>query len=88
MRPKMQNQIQPNQVEPKEIAPPRSAHVRIIHGHGEVQEEIQNFLQAVNSYAARVAKEPHISFQQHLSSIFAVRYDDDAERGDSRPRRH
>ena len=94
MKPKMQNQVQPNRVQqnqvqqkvqPREIAPPRDAHVRIIDG--EVQKEIQNFLQAVNSYAARVAKEPGISFRQHLSSIFAARSSGD-DPCDTRPRRH
>ena len=86
MKPKTQNQVQQNQVQPRETAPPRHAHVRIIQG--EVQEEIQNFLRAVNSYAARVAREPRVSFQQHLSSIFAARNDDDNDRLESRPRRH
>ena len=36
----------------------------------EAQREIQGFLQAVDSYPARVAKEPRVSFQQHLSSVF------------------
>jgi hypothetical protein len=41
----------------------------------QVQEEIQSFLEAVDSYPARVAKEPGVSFHQHLSSIFATRND-------------
>jgi hypothetical protein len=96
MKPKMQHQIHQNQVQqhqfrqkvqPREIAPPRNAPVRIIDG--EVREEIQNFLQAVNSYPARVAKEPGISFQQHLSSIFAARNDnEERDRRESRPRRN
>ena len=57
--------------QPREIAPPSSARLRGIHG--EVEAEIRNFLQAVNSYADRVAKEPRVSFQQHLCSIFAAR---------------
>ena len=85
MKLKMQNQVQQNQVQPLEVAPPRSAHVRIIQGDAE--EEIQRFLRAVNSYAARVAKEPRVSFQQHLSSIFAARNDEGERRG-SRSRRH
>ena len=57
---------------------------------GEVNEEIQSFLRAVNSYPARVAKEPQISFQQHLSSIFAARSDDmkGDDRRDRNSRRH
>ena len=74
-----------HQVQPREIAPPRGAQVRIVQG--EVEEEIQDFLQAVNSYPARVAKEPRLSFQQHLSSIFAAR-NDEHDRRDRSPRRH
>jgi len=71
------------QVQPREIAR-RGAQVRIIQI--EVEEEIRHFLQAVNSYAARVAKEPRVSFQQHLTSIFAARVDDH-DRRDIRSRR-
>jgi hypothetical protein len=35
----------------------------------EVQQEIDNFLRAINSYPDRFAREPYLSFQQHLSSI-------------------
>ena len=35
----------------------------------EVQREIDSFLRAVNSYPDRFAREPYLSFQQHLSSI-------------------
>ena len=80
MKPKMQHQIQP-----REIAPPHST--RIQGAKGEVQEEIQNFLRAVDSYAARVAKEPRISFQQHLCSMFAAR-SDEHDRRSRCPRRH
>jgi hypothetical protein len=52
--------------QPREVVPLRSE---------QVQEEIQSFLQAVDSYPARVAKEPSVSFHQHLSSIFAARND-------------
>lgn len=82
MKAKMQHQV-----EPWEIAPPRSRQIQIIQG--EVEKEVQDFLQAVNSYAARVAKEPHVSFQQHLSSIFAARSDDaEHNRRDNRSRGH
>ena len=33
------------------------------------QQEIDSFLQAVRSYPDRFAREPYLSFQQHLSSI-------------------
>jgi len=62
-------------VQPREIVPLRNQ---------QVQLEIRNFLQAVDSYPARVAKEPGISFHQHLCGFFAT--------GDPRhaaqPRRH
>jgi hypothetical protein len=80
MKPKMHHQVQP-----PEIAPPRSAHVHFVQG--DVEEEIQNFLRAVDSYPARVAKEPRVTFREHLSSISAARNVEDARR-DSRPRRH
>lgn len=35
----------------------------------EVQQEIESFLRAVSSYPDRFAREPYLSFQQHLSSI-------------------
>jgi hypothetical protein len=34
-----------------------------------VQREIDSFLRAINSYPDRFAREPYLSFQQHLSSI-------------------
>jgi hypothetical protein len=81
MKPKMQHQVQPY------IAPSRGAQIRIIQG--EVEDEIRDFLQAVNSYSARVAKEPRVSFQQHLSSIFAARKSvDEPDRRDRGLRRH
>jgi hypothetical protein len=80
MKAKMQRQV-----EPREIAPPPSRQIQIIQG--EVEEEIRDFLRAVNSYAARVAKEPRISFRQHLSSIFAAR-NNEPDRRDNRSRRH
>ena len=35
----------------------------------EVQREIDSFLRALSSYPDRFAREPYLSFQQHLSSI-------------------
>ena len=61
MKPKVFYQIQP-----REVVSLRTE---------QVQEEIQSFLEAVDSYPARVAKEPSVSFHQHLSSIFAARND-------------
>jgi hypothetical protein len=57
MKQKMQYAVQPRQ-----SAPLRNK---------QVEEEIRNFLRALDSYPARVAKEPRLSFQQHLCSIFA-----------------
>jgi hypothetical protein len=49
-------------IQSPELAPPR---------HEQVQAEIQSFLQAVDSYPARVAKQPGLTFQQHLAKVFA-----------------
>lgn len=49
-------------VQPRESALPRSE---------QVQEEIQNFLRAMDSYPNRFAKEPRVSFQRHLRSFFS-----------------
>jgi len=38
----------------------------------EVQQEIENFLRALNSYPDRVAHEPYLSFEQHLFRIAAA----------------
>jgi hypothetical protein len=35
----------------------------------EVQQEIETFLKALDSYPDRFAREPHLSFEQHLFSI-------------------
>lgn len=59
---KMQHAVQPRQFEPLR--------------NKQVQEEIQNFLHALDSYPARAAKEPRISFQQHLSGFLASAGDD------------
>ncbi|HWY23137.1 MAG TPA: hypothetical protein VNX26_18065 [Candidatus Acidoferrum sp.] len=55
MKRKVQDQLQPRQTGP---------------GNAQVQLEIKNFLQAIDSYPARAAKEPDVTFQQHLCSIF------------------
>jgi hypothetical protein len=82
MKPKMQPQVQL-----WDIVPPQGEHGRVISA--EVEEEIQNFLHAVKSYPSRVAKEPGITFQKHLSSIFGPNSDTAAgDRRETRPRRH
>jgi hypothetical protein len=62
-------------VQPRESVPLRNEQVEL---------EIQSFLQALDSYPARVAKNPRVSFHEHLCSFFAEAPDD---RRDSRPRR-
>jgi hypothetical protein len=63
MKRKMQYHVQP-----EHIAPPRIAPVQVVKG--QVQEEIKSFLRALDSYPARVARDPGVSFHQHLSSFF------------------
>jgi hypothetical protein len=50
----------------------------------EVQQEIDSFLRALSSYPDRFAREPYLSFQQHLSSIGTTeqpsRTDEDSRR--------
>jgi hypothetical protein len=78
MKLKMHQQIQPS-----ETSAPHSPQVRL-QVHGEAKEEIQNFLRAVDSYPARVAREPRVTFQQHLCSIFAARSNRDDSHRDNR----
>jgi hypothetical protein len=54
-------------VESTQSVHPRNERVRI---------EIQTFLLALDSYPRRFAKEPKISFQEHLGSLVAAREDD------------
>jgi len=35
----------------------------------QVKQEIENFLQALSSYPDRFAREPRLSFQEHLFDI-------------------
>jgi hypothetical protein len=35
----------------------------------DVQQEIDSFVRALSSYPDRFAREPYLSFQQHLSSL-------------------
>jgi len=55
------------QVQPRQTVPPAIAPADVL----QVQAEIDRFLQALNSYPARAAKDPRVTFQQHVSSIFA-----------------
>lgn len=69
MKPKVHCQVQPRQ-----IVPPRSEQVPVSVPVREVQveEEIENFLQALDSYPAHVAKHPRLTFQQHLCGIITA----------------
>ena len=73
MKPKVHSQVQARQT-----VPPRCEQVQV--QQDEVQEEIRDFLRAVASYPDRAAKEPSVSFHQHLCSIFSA--------GGTRPKRH
>jgi hypothetical protein len=70
-------------IQPREVVAPRSGAVPLVRA--QVREEIQNFLHALDSYPARVAKEPRVSFRQHLCSLSAAARDED--RRDTRSRR-
>ena len=48
-------------IQPQEIGSPRA---------DQTEREIHNFLLAIDSYPARVAKDPTLTFQQHLCSFF------------------
>jgi hypothetical protein len=51
---------------------------------GDAQREIDSFLRALSSYPDRFAREPYLSFQQHLSSIVTAAHapgtDEDSSR--------
>lgn len=68
MKPKVHYQIQPRQTVPP---PSGQMHVEQVHVE-QVQQEIDNFLRALDSYPARAAKEPNVTFQQYITSIFAA----------------
>jgi hypothetical protein len=77
MKPKVHHQLQP-----RKTVPARSEQ---FHVHqDEVQAEIRDFLRAVASYPDRAAKEPSVSFHEHLCSIFAA----GDPRSGTRPKRH
>jgi hypothetical protein len=64
-------------IQPRESVAPRSASVPLVRE--QVRQEIQSFLHALDSYPARVAKEPRVSFHQHLCSVFDGARDDPRE---------
>jgi hypothetical protein len=69
MKPKVHYQVQPRQVVPPEA---------------QVQQDIQNFLRALDSYPARAAKQPRVTFLQHMCSVSAARNDDDNSNDNAR----
>jgi hypothetical protein len=57
-----------DQVQPRPMLAPRSEPVPFVQA--QAQDEIQKFFEALDSYSARAAKEPGVTFHQHLRSIF------------------
>ncbi len=55
------------QFQPLAIAVPCVGQLRDVKG--QVQAEIRSFVEALDSYPARVAKERGLSFHQHLCSF-------------------
>lgn len=55
-------------------------------GKSDVRQEIDNFLRALSSYPDRFAREPYLSFQQHLSSIGAADHQQNRDHNGSRYR--
>ena len=49
----------------------------------DVHQEIDKFLQALSSYPDRFAREPYLSFQQHLSSFVAADHQQSNNHGDN-----
>jgi hypothetical protein len=41
----------------------------LLAGNKQVQSEIRNFLEALDSYPERFAEEPGITFEQHLCNL-------------------
>ena len=78
MKPKMYRHVQPRQVVPLRNEQVRRVQHQDIQHQGiqdQAREEIATFLLALDSYAARAAKEPRLTFQQHLSNVFEARQD-------------
>jgi hypothetical protein len=49
-----------------------------------VQREIEVFLEAISSYPDRVAAEPDLNFEQHISAISSLVFDPPAHSTDRR----
>jgi hypothetical protein len=69
MKSKVHYQVQPRPV----IAASREP-IPVVHARAgtRVEDEIQKFFQAIDSYSARAAKEPGVTFHQHLRSVFTT----------------
>jgi hypothetical protein len=59
-----------DQVQPRPMLAPRSEPVPF--AQAQAQDEIRKFFQALDSYSARAAAEPRVTFHQHLRSIFTT----------------
>ena len=53
-----------------QVAAPSLAEVKLRY---KAEQEIENFLKAVNSYPERFAQDPQLSFEDHLFTITAQR---------------
>jgi hypothetical protein len=71
----MHGQTQPSQTQPSQTQSNQPGPTIASSRSMQVQREIQNFLQALDSYPARVAREPRLTFHQHLCSVFAAARD-------------
>jgi hypothetical protein len=73
MKPKMQHQVQSHQVPLRSLQTIGIVPSGVPIKKDQAHEDVRNFLLAIDSYPARVAKEPRLSFHEHLCSIFAAR---------------
>jgi hypothetical protein len=61
-----------DQVQSRPMLALRSEPVPFVQAEGRAQDEIRKFFQALDSYSARAAREPGVTFHQHLRSIFTT----------------
>ena len=81
MKRKVLGQIHSNPAESLKIAP--ALQERVLRE--QVQQEIEKFLHALDSYPASVAKNPRLTFRQHLCGIVMIHDLRPAVRPDLRP---
>jgi len=62
-------------------------HVSAAARERDVQQEIDSFVRALSSYPDRFAREPYLSFQQHLSSIVTAAQADTTSHSNNEDRR-